>query len=402
MITVDEATAIILKETLPWGMEEVPFDWALNRVLAEDLLADRDFPPFNRVSMDGIAIQYAAFAEGRRTFPVQGVAASGAPQMLLEDANHCIEVMTGAVLPEHTDTVIPYEQLVIEKGVATVKLDDIKEGKNVHPQGFDRKKGNLLVAKGKIISPAEIGVAATIGKATLRVLSPPVTMVISTGDELVEVNHVPLPHQIRRSNVYRIGSMLRSWGLDPEFQHLPDQRDIMVDQLANMLEQYQLIVLSGGISKGKFDYLPGVLEELGVQRSFDRVQQRPGKPFWFGKAPNGSILFALPGNPVSSFMCTLRYVLPWLEQCVGRDFYSNRPHARLTEAVSFQPNLTNFLQVKLTNQPDGSLGAKPLAGHGPGDLANLIDADAFLELPADREHFQAGEAFPVLPYRHLL
>ncbi|MCB0644969.1 MAG: molybdopterin molybdotransferase MoeA, partial [Phaeodactylibacter sp.] len=360
MISVDEATKAVLAEAYQWHIDNVPFDWAMNRVLAEDLYADRDFPPFNRVAMDGISIQYQQFVQGQRSFPIAGVAAAGAPQLRLDVADQCMEVMTGCVLPGNTDTVIRYEDLDIVDGVATITIDEIQQGQNIHPRGLDKKEGDLVVPKGTKMSSAEIGVAATVGRPTLKVLSPPATIIISTGDELVNVHERPLPHQIRRSNVYRIGSTLRSWGLDPVFQHLPDNRSLLLDQLSNILAIYKLVILSGGVSKGKFDYLPGVLEELGVKQLFHRVAQRPGKPFWFGQAPAGATIFALPGNPVSSFMCTHRYVNLWLEQCKGLDPLANRPHARLMEDFEFKPNLTYFLQVRLKYLPDGTTGAYPV------------------------------------------
>ena len=400
MITVEEATNIVLSTSYNWSIDKVPFDWSMNRILAENLYADRDFPPFNRVAMDGIAINYYSFEQGYRSFRIEGIAEVGAPQKTLMDAANCLEVMTGCVLPRNTDTVIRYEDLEIKDGKATILVDQIKEGKNVHPQGFDRKTGDLLVENGAKISAAEIGVAATIGKATLDVLSPPATLIISTGNELVNVHDQPLTHQIRRSNVYQIGSTLRLMGLNPVFQHLPDDRDLLLDQLSNILASYKLIVLSGGISKGKLDCLPEVLEELGVKSRFNRVAQRPGKPFWFGQTPSGTTIFALPGNPVSSFMCTQRYVKFWLEQGRGLNPLKNRPMAKLMEDYEFKPALTCFLQVRLANLSDGTIGAYPVVGHGAGDLANLVNADALLELPSDQQFFKAGETFPFISYRN--
>ena len=164
MITVSEASKIVLDHFTGFDSEQVPLQSAIGRLLDEDLVADRDFPPFDRVTMDGIAIQYQQYANGQRTFPIAGMQAAGAPEQSLEEATHCFEVMTGAVLPRNTDIVIRYEDLEIEEGKATVTIETIKSSQNVHWQGNDRKKGDLIVQAGQLISAAEIGVAATIGK----------------------------------------------------------------------------------------------------------------------------------------------------------------------------------------------------------------------------------------------
>ncbi|MEM8907701.1 MAG: molybdopterin molybdotransferase MoeA, partial [Bacteroidota bacterium] len=222
MIDISEASTIVLNQRLTLGEERVPLEQAIGRVLREDLRAERDFPPFDRVTMDGIAIQHQAFAGGQRKFPIQGTQAAGAPQMTLEHSEHCMEVMTGAMLPVDCDTVIRYEDIQIQEGVAELQVDQIKAQQNVHHRGTDRKAQDLIVAAGGIISSAEIGVAATIGKNTLLVARRPKVVIITTGDELVEVDQQPLPHQIRSSNVYKIKSALHQWNLEADRLHLVD------------------------------------------------------------------------------------------------------------------------------------------------------------------------------------
>ena len=211
MITVSEATRIVLDHSAGFESENVPLQQGIGRLLDENLVADRDFPPFDRVTMDGIAIQYAQYANGQRTFPIAGMQAAGAPEQSMEDPTHCFEVMTGAMLPRNTDIVIRYEDLENSDGKATVTVETIKSSQNVHWQGNDRKKGDLIVQAGQLMSAAEIGVAATIGKDMLKVKRLPKVVIIYTGDELVEVSKTPLPHQIRTSNVYTISSTLSRW-----------------------------------------------------------------------------------------------------------------------------------------------------------------------------------------------
>ncbi len=398
MTTVAEATRIVLAHARDFGMEHVAMSWALGRVLKESLIADRDFPPFDRVAMDGIALRSADFAAGQRTFRLVGLQAAGQPRQQLEGEGTCIEVMTGAVLPQDADAVVRYEDVEIVDQQACVQLDQIKPWQNVHRQGTDRRQGDVLVQAPRLITPAEVAVAATIGKAQLPVANFPRVVIISTGDELVDVEAVPLPHQIRKSNVHALASVLKQWGMQAALLHLPDQRDEVRKYLDVAMERYDLIILSGAVSKGKFDYVPSVLELLGAQQLFHRVTQRPGKPFWFGIGPHETTIFALPGNPVSSFMCMHRYVLPWLRACWGLDPFSGE-RAMLAEDFTFKPDLTLFLPVKLTTNDGGQLCAYPRPGHGSGDLANLTDADAFLELPRGRQKFAAGEVFSLHRYR---
>ncbi len=401
MISVKEATQIVLQHAFRPERQFIPLQEATGLVLDEPLAADRDFPPFDRIMMDGIAIRYADFAAGERRFPVKGVQPAGSPRGALYEAG-CLEVMTGAPLPQGLDTVIPYEDLNLEGGIATLQKDDIHKGQNVHNQGADQQAGASILDAGRIISPAEIGVLATIGKAEVAVRKPPRVTIFSTGDELVPVHENPLPHQIRASNVHTMAAALRPWNVDAHLAHLPDDPAAIRESLEQALATSDAILLSGGVSKGKFDHFPGVLEELGVEKLFYRVRQRPGKPFWFGMDEARSCtVFAMPGNPVSSFMCTQRYFRPWLRKSLGLEPMGYR-YLPLAEDHTFRPSLTYFLQVRLENTPDGTWQAWPVPGRGSGDLANLVAAEGFLELPDDRDLFRAGEVFPYISYRTMM
>lgn len=399
MISTQEAQAYINSTIHSFGKEHIPYTEAYGRILAESLYSDRPLPPYDRVTMDGIAINYQAYAGGQRTFPIVGIAAAGAAQLQLQAPNTCLEAMTGAVLPEGADTVIRYEDLEIVDGQATILLDELQQGKNVHKIGEDRQKGDLLIPVGKKIGAAELGVLATIGKTELLVQRHPRVMIISTGDELVPVNEEPLPHQVRRSNVYSVQSALQSLRLPTDTLHLDDEYQLILEKMQQVVADYDLIVLSGGVSKGKFDFLPKVLAALRVEKLFHRVAQRPGKPFWFGRqVEQDTVVFALPGNPVSSFVGTHRYIIPWLEACMDQQ-RSSPEYAVLAADFKFKPALTYFLQVRLSMNDQAQILATPVTGNGSGDLANLADADALLELPADRTDFKAGEVYPMIRFR---
>lgn len=396
MISVSEALLIIGFHVPDLGTEKIGLRTALGRTLEEEWYADRDLPPYDRVTMDGIGINYGSWEKGQRTYKIEGIAAAGMPQQALSDSNCCTEVMTGGVTPSGVDVVVRYEDLIIADGAASITADSIKQGQNIHIQGQDRKAGELIVAKGTVLSSAEIGIGAGLGKVEVEVRKLPRAMVVSTGDELVEIDQDPLPHQIRKSNVYRIEATLSSWGLQVDTSHLADDKEEIEERLAEYLEEYDVLILSGGVSKGKFDFLPEVLASLDVEKHFHGVRQRPGKPFWFGTKDNCTV-FALPGNPISSFLCTHKYFQHWLS------LQQKKPHFRevaiLKDDVSFKPKLTYFLEVSLERDDKGVLYAIPQKGNGSGDMANLVEADAFIELPNGQDEYLKGEAFQIHRYR---
>jgi molybdopterin molybdotransferase len=396
MITVQEAEAIVLRHCFTPKITPVVLTDAVGRVLAQDVHADRDFPPFNRVAMDGISISFARFANGVREFFIEDIQPAGEAVKTLGTPSSCMEVMTGAVLPIGTDTVIRYEDLEINNGRARITIDNVVKGQNIHVKGQDAKAKDLLIASGTLISPAEIAVLATVGCSTVSVLSHPKTAIIASGDELIPVEGIPLDHQIRRSNTHAVHASMQKLGWRAEQFHFPDDREILNSELSRILNEFDVIILSGGVSKGKFDYIPEVLANCGIQNQFHQVSQRPGKPFWFGTSANQKIVFALPGNPVSTFMCFHRFVKPWFLK-------SLKQPERLVQAIlavdfKFEPKLTYFLQVMVNNE-EGKLLAYPKAGGGSGDFANLKDVDGFLELPLEKTVFKAGEVYPFIPFR---
>jgi len=413
MISVTEAKKIIFQNTQDFGTEEVPFLQSVGRILKEDIVADRDFPPFNRVSMDGIAINYRFFKHGIREFLIEGIQPAGNEQETMSHAGNCFEVMTGAILPNNCDTVICYEDIELNNGMVNILVDKIKEKQNVHPKGKDRTAGEILIHKNTIISSAEIGVLATVGKAMVKVAKLPKVMIVSTGDELIGVEETPEAHQIRRSNVFTLVSLLNKLNIPSETAHITDDKAVLKEKIASFLKEFDVLLFSGAVSKGKFDFLPEVLEELKVEKLFHKVKQRPGKPFWFGIEDalgisernenknliekNKTIVFAFPGNPISTYVNCLAYFYEWYKKSVGINHIVQT--AVLAEGVVFKPNLTYFLQVRLYNE-NGILKAYPIKGNGSGDLASLVHADAFIELPQKEELvYKKGNVFPIIRYR---
>lgn len=402
MLTVTDAFALTQQHILNLPTEPVSLAHAAGRVLRQGVHADRDFPPFNRVAMDGIAIRFADYAAGQRTFRIAGTQLAGQPQHTLSDANTCLEIMTGAMLPNGTDTVIRYEDVSIVDSQATITIEDVQADQHIHPQATDRRAGDELLSSGMWLGPSELAVAASVGQTTLIVTALPRVALISTGDELVDVGDTPLPYQIRRSNTYMLRTALATLGIAATLHHIIDDEAVLENQLKTLLADNDVLILSGGVSAGKADFVPSVLARLGVQKHFHKIDQRPGKPLWFGtkveQNEQSKTVFALPGNPVSTVLCAYRYVLPYLRTSLGLPPAPAR-YAQLATPVVFKPAITYFLPVHLTSEPDGRMLAHPLPGSGSADFANLLAADAFLELPAERSEFGAGEAFPIWPTR---
>ncbi len=396
MITVEAARKLVFETTRDFGIESVDLMESVGRILRESLIADRDFPPYDRVTMDGIAIRFKDFEKGNRRFKITGVGPAGEPQKELTKTDTCLEIMTGASLPIGSDTIIRYEDVQVENGYATITVDKVRAGQNVHGKGSDRPQGSELLLSGYQINAAAIGVAATIGKVQLKVSKLPKVIIISTGDELVKVAAKPLPHQIRKSNVFQLSAGLKHLGIKADQRHLKDDLAEIKEVLKTILKEYDVVFLSGGVSKGKFDFLPEAMDQLGVEKLFHKIKQRPGKPFWFGQyESDGATVFAFPGNPVSSFMCAQIYGMPWLKKCMG---YSDLEHkfAKLTGPIHFKPDLTYFAQVKISTSQTGELLATPIEGNGSGDLANLVSANAFLEVPRGKDIFETGTILPFL------
>ncbi|MGJ8746110.1 molybdopterin molybdotransferase MoeA [Polaribacter sp.] len=410
MISIEKALQIVLNSTQNFGIEEVPFMKSVGRVLKEEIVADRDFPPFHRVSMDGIAIDFQQFKNGQRAFKIAGIQAAGSAQITLENIENCIEVMTGAVLPNNVNAVIRYEDVTLENGIATININSIQQGQNIHNKGKDGVVGDVLIHQNTKISAAEIGVLATVGKSFVKVAKQPKVMIVSTGDELVGVDETPLEHQIRRSNVFTLVSLLERLHISSETAHITDDKPILKSKIESYLLEYDVLLFSGAVSKGKYDFLPEVFEELQVEKLFHKVAQRPGKPFWFGSAASlginkqdvckketkQTIVFGFPGNPISTFVNCLAYFYPWYYKSIG--LAVKEETAILGEDVSFKPNLVYFLQVQLQNK-FGHLVAFPISGNGSGDLASLVKTDAFIQLPNDKIAFKKGEVFPIIRYR---
>jgi molybdopterin molybdotransferase len=373
-------------------IESLPVAQCAGAVLRENVYAERDQPPFDRVSMDGIALASAAAASGgHREFQIQATQAAGDIPLTLQSPGHCIEIMTGAVLPMGCDTVVPVEQINVNDGVARLSTTaQPTPWRNVHRRASDGRQGELLLAAGTVLHAPEIAVAASAGMARLRVSGQPAIMVISTGNELIEPGEAILPHQIRRSNAYAVAAALQEHGFRRVADdHLPDDIAQLRERLGVHLRTHEVLILSGGVSMGRFDLVPQVLAELGVQCVLHGVAQRPGRPMWFGTSTDGRAVFALPGNPVSTLVCLARYVLPALYAAMGEKRDVSERIA-LAEALEWEAALTGFMPVAVSHDDWGRPWATPRPTNGSGDFGALALTQGFVELPPGPASFKKG------------
>jgi molybdopterin molybdotransferase len=396
MLTTKAARDAITLAMPGFDAEDVECAEAAGRVLRQPVRAERDQPPFDRVTMDGIALSYDAVARGTTSFRIAGTQHAGDPVSTLSDPGHCIEIMTGAVLPVGSDCVIPVERIAVSHGVADIEQDyRAQRLQFVHRRGSDHRAGTEVLAPGSVLTPADIAIVASCGLQSVSVSRRPAVRIISTGNELVPPGRPIAPHQVRLSNAPALIAMLEQQGFeDCRHEHLLDEPESLRARVGQHLREAEVLILSGGVSMGKADFVPQILSELGVKAVFHKISQRPGKPMWFGMGPGQQAVFALPGNPVSTLVCCRQYVLPALLEASGR-IGRKTEWAVLTEDVTFKPDLTFFMPVKLQSDVDGTLRARPVPTNTSGDFTALGGTDGYVELARERSHFAQGSPVPL-------
>lgn len=374
MISPLEAIELLKNITIPFRTEKMPLAKTLGMNIAEKIVADRDFPPFDRVMMDGIAVKDITAP----TWKIEGILFAGEPVKAIKKTDGALEIMTGATAPRGTEAIIKIEDLSIEKKIATyIGKTPLEKGQHIHLQGADAPAGSVLVKKRTKIGPVEIAIAATVGKAHIEVESKPHVHIFSTGDEIVGLHETPADHQIRSSNVMMLKSVLLSKGFKANSSHLADSAEKIKTSIDKALESNDIILLSGGVSAGKKDLIPGVLAEAGFETVFHKISQKPGRPLLVATRPDGKVVFAFPGNPISTLTCFWVYFLPW---------------------VSGEWPEYNVKEIKFLPKPSAELdqwipveNGEVLAHNGSGDLINWSRADGLVWQ-------KAGDKSKKLPY----
>jgi len=407
-LTFNEARACVLRE-VPASVagagyvETVALADADRRVLAEVIRADRDYPPFARAVRDGFTVRAPDVPGELR---VAGEVRAGETSSARVRAGEAVEIMTGAAVPEGADAVVMVEHITREKNgrekngreAELVKISRVlKSGENISPRGEEASAGMVLLEPGRQLSYTDMAVLAMVGRTEVRVFRRPKVAILSTGDEIVDVGETPGPVQIRNSNAASLAVQVRRAGGDPQI--LPIARDNYESTSALVAQglEADVLLLSGGVSAGKYDIVERVLADAGAEFYFDRVLIQPGQPVVFGSAIRNGVrkfIFGLPGNPVSTMVTFEVFGRAAVERLQG---VAEPPlpllRARVTREVRHKPGLTRFLPARLS--ADGAT-VEPVASKGSGDVSSLARANAFLVFEPDRESWAAGEDMRVL------
>jgi molybdopterin molybdotransferase len=384
-LTFDEARECVLREVgVSMATETVALGEAAGRVLAEEIRADRDYPPFPRSARDGYALR-AADVPGELL--VIGEVRAGDAFIGRVAAGEAVEIMTGAGVPDGADAVVMVEHTV--RLGERVKIErGIQAGENFNPRGIEARGGDVVLSAGVRIGYSETALLATMGRTGVLVYRRPRVAIVSTGDEIVEVGETPEGHQIRNSNAPSLAVQVCRAGGQPEILGVArDNHDSTRAQVRQGLEA-DLLLLSGGVSAGKYDLVEKVLAEFGAEFFFDRVMIQPGQPLVFGKV-KGKFFFGLPGNPGSTMITFETIARAALEKMQGL-LEPALPllRARLTRPFTQRPGLTRFLPALLS--ADGAT-IEPFVSHGSGDVAALARCNAFLVTEPDRAEWAAGD-----------
>lgn len=389
LISVSQAEALIAEHMPSFGSELVPLDEAVGRILRQPVLAEHDHPPFDRVMMDGIATHWSK--DMSRRLSVAGAQMAGMARQSLPSGDACLEVTTGAILPNGCDCVIPVEQLRRDGGDYLLS-DECQPlaGQFIHRQASDCAQGTQLLSPGMRLGPAEMALLAANGVAQVDVAVMPSIAIVSTGDELVNVDAPLGEGQIRRSNDTAVRAMLRLGGFARiAMEHIVDDEAATRERIAELLDRHDVLLLSGGVSMGQRDYVPAALEAQGVRKVFHRIAQKPGKPMWFGIGPRGQAVFALPGNPVSALVCATRYARPALLAAQGMPVPAPE-YVVLDTEVDINAMLVSFVPARVQTDAQGRSVAYPVPSKTSGDFSSLPRTHGFIELPSGQGRAPAG------------
>lgn len=398
MLSFEQARQLVITDTQSHLTSPqaslLPVDDALGHVLAQEIRADREYPPFHRSTRDGYAV-CARAATKSSTLRCVGEIKAGDTVFAPLDPGTCIQIMTGAAVPPGADAVVMIE-FTRRSGDAVTFDRDTQPGQNIVPQGSEAHAGDLILRPGLRLGFAELAVAAQVGAANLLCSQKPRVAILCTGDEVVPVIETPGPFHIRNSNSVSLAAQVRLAGGQPV--PLGNALD-RVDDLSAKIElgfQHDILVLSGGVSMGRYDLVETVLKSFSAEFLFDAVAIRPGKPAVFGRCRD-KLVFGLPGNPVSTMVTFQLFVTPAIDLLGGAPA---RPlpllNATLSQALNEKPGLTHFLPARLEWAAD-SPHVHALPWQGSGDIATLSRANCFLVVPADRHDISSGEIVSVLP-----
>lgn len=399
MISVAEAIQVVRQQTQALSTERVALDQVLGRVLAEDVVADTDLPPFDRAQMDGYAVRAQDVKEAPVRLRIAGESAAGKGWHHQLEEGHAVRIMTGAPVPAGADSVQQVELThELKDGTVVELLESVETGKSIVPRGSEITAGEVVLRAGTEINAAMMAVLAAFGYARVQVFRKPRVAVLATGSELVGVDQKPGQDQIRDSNNYSISAYAELAGAIVERMPLTgDETALLKHQIGEAAKRNHLIVTSGGVSMGVYDVTKAALKELDAEILFERVALRPGKPTVFARLPNGTLVFGLPGNPVSvsvTFNLFARTAL--LAMQGSAEPALKRETAVLARSVKGTSDRENYLPAQLTSNDDAELVAFPLKWGGSSDFVAFALTTALVIVPANVKTIEAGSLVSVL------
>ena len=397
MIQVDEARDIILSKIEPKGLEKVFIEEALGRVLAEDIIAGLNNPPMDNSAMDGYAVIAADIQSATPDNPVKlevvdHVPAGSVAGVTLKN-NQAIRIMTGAPIPPGSDAVLMQED-TDKNGGGILAKDKAEVGENIRLAGEDVKEGEVVIQKGVAITPAHIGMMAVVGRSSIYVGQRPTVAILSTGDEIVELDGNPTGPCIYNSNGYMLSAQIRSAGGIPCYMGVArdDEKDLM--EKFDWALKCDIVVSSGGVSVGDYDLVKSTLDKLGNDMMFWKVAMKPGKPLAFGKIGEVPI-FGLPGNPVSSFVSFEQFARPAIKKMMGaRDIMLRTVQATLTRTVHKKTGRLHFMSAVISWDGNETTVA-PAEEQGSGVLKSAVNANGLLVFPLEKDELKSGEQVTV-------
>lgn len=405
MLRVEQAQTIIQQQARVGTPAATPLTpSALGLILAEDVASDLDMPPFDKALMDGFAVRAADLPGGLGTLSIiEEITAGQTPKHPIQ-AGQASRIMTGAPIPQGADAIVMVERTKGDLGApatgGTVQIEDAKlrPGSNILERAKEMRRGEVVLRQGAILRPQEFGLLATVGRTAVLALPRPTVAVLSTGDEVVEASQVPGPGQIRNSNGPTLVAQVSRAGGQPRYLGIArDRLDSLRPLIAEGL-QSDFLILSGGVSAGKLDLVPGVLQELGVQPHFHKVAMKPGKPVFFGTYPalstrHSALIFGLPGNPVSALVCFELFIRPAMRKFQGHvDPGPRIVQAILAEDFPYKTDRPTYYPARLA--ADGQV--QPMPWLGSADLRAITQANAFVVFPEGDHQHRAGQSLGVL------
>jgi molybdopterin molybdotransferase len=393
LLDIETARSAVLERCSLLGTEDVAIDEALGRILAEDVSSAHPIPPFDNSAMDGYAVIAADTADAAADVPVRlevvGESRAGAPANSPVASGQAIAISTGAAMPEGADAILRLEDAELREGSVVVTAP-LEPGHDVRRAGDDVGDGEQVLGRGAVLGPSELGVIASVGRERVRCAARPRVAVLTTGDELVGPGAELGPGEIRDTNAHSVPALARTAGAAvADVSHTRDDAAATRQAIRDMLDA-DVAVVCGGVSVGEHDHVRPALAELGVREVFWGLALRPGRPTWFGTAPDGTLVFGLPGNPVSAVVTFILLVRPALLALAGARPDRHRASAVLDEQYEKQPGRAHFIRVRLAAREDG-WHARPTKEQGSHVLTSMLGADAFAIVPADRGDVGVGE-----------